>query len=1817
MTTEVTSIGVGMETDGVERGIRTLQQLASQGPRVEKSMQGVEAAASKVNKSLSGLGEGSDRGLKSVNEASKEAERGLDGVTKQADNAKRSMDNMARSASNIGASIQTAPVTRGIDSVKTSAIDASKAVDLLKSALAVTGIGIGVKEVIGLADGYTKFTAQLKLATKGADDYAAAMGSVRRISMDAQQGLAETGTLYARIANGTAELGISQRKLSEITETVALGLKVSGATASESASAMLQLSQAFASGVLRGEEFNAVNEAAPRIMKALADGIGVPVGALREMASEGKITSQVMADALPKALAQIRKEAEQIQTIGGSFTVLKNNLLEFVGAGDKASGATKLISTAVTGLASNLDVAAAAAGGLAIIMGGRYIGALTTAAAASSANAVATTAASSAAMAGSTSYLVMSNAATSASFGVTALATASKVASGVLAAFGGPVGLLVTGLGAAAAAFLYFRDTSEEAIKSIGGLQQPLDDLKKKLDALPAEKRISVVMDIGKQQVDAIDDAEQSLNKLKDAVAVIMHQRFPNDEVQAFRERLESASKSGENMVPILQDAARSAAIRPEVLNHWIQLAANFRTAQGEAAALKSTMDSLQTGGVGGGRGVVNPQTIGQMNAAANAEAAAVLKATSSYKSKAEQMAETRAQGEKLRAALNGLITTNHGTSKSADDLRARIAGVDERLASMGKSGRAAADGSKKVESAYTSLSKRVGDYIEQLRIEALQGDKTTAAQKAQIQLNDILANSKSKVTAAKVASLQADIQTALLMEKEAKATKLAADQAEEAAKAYDAVLESAEKRADALRKQIHTEEQATAAIGLSKDAIAGLEAAKLNDLAASIERRAVIMDDIDLSGQLSDALRAEAQSYRDLAGAKIQRGIKQANYDTAKQAEKDWEKVSETIGRSLSDYIMGGGRDAAQYLQRLFSTLVLQPIVQTAVGGVFGTGAAGAAGIATNSAGNILGAANSAASIWSSFSGGTSGALASGVAGLGKLMGSSFLGELGSGIAAGGQLGISGTASLIGSAGGTTGAGMAIGAALPWVAGGLAIASLFGGDLIGSLFGRKLKDSGIEGTFGGDQGFTGNTFEYYKGGVFRSDKTVRNPLEEGTRSQFADLFTGAQSAIKTMGDTLGLITGAVDSATYSIKLSLKGLSEDDAAKAIQAEFDRITESMASLVLTTNDYSLADEKRIETLARLSGSLTAFNGSLDQLGLAAYDASLKSADAAYKIISAFGGLENYGQALQSYYQNFYSEAEQLAKITETVTNALGQYGAKLPETAEAYRAMVEAQLLAAQYGDDKAAEFAAALIGMSGNFKLISDAWKKELDGMADSIASVFSGIKDEISSVLADVAGTRKDILRGTGAMTAAEIQAAINAALVYAPSTAGIARAQGATSLAASSVASARSTSDRSAAEYAARIGAVNSAGANLAFGEAQKTALEKQARELTDWINSLWDGGANSGYRYGKRKKWSDDAAAQLEEVNRAISAMNPNLAKMREEVARQQAIADQAGKVSQADADRLAAAKAALDAAQKDEVKAKAEYASQLNKFVQDASGSVSKLSDLRGEVVGFYEAQVQAVEAMLQSAGNLRNVVDTVRLGQLTTAQTARELGNRYAMDYSMALSTTGTTRAGYVDAMASNLQSLTQAIKAEAISSSDYQIQTAKLLAQASNAAGLLEGDAETQDFQGTSLDLLDSIDAAMKNLEATTKTGEQIIADAVYNGTASTLNGLRAVVAALKGDPIPAFAVGTNYVPRDMLAQIHEGEAIVPKAFNPWAGGGMPASGGGNSKQLEVLMEQLIDEQRVQASRQVELQMQMNKQLQRWDALGMPEEREV
>jgi tape measure domain-containing protein len=259
--------------------------------------------------------------------------------------------NIARLQSDMAAARRT--VEDGVSGI-------SRAADAAKAALASLGLGAGLAQIIQMSDQYAKFTAQLKLATQSTREYGIAMADVKRIATAAQADLSATGVLYARIANGTRELGVSQARVAAITESVNLALKVSGATGAESASAMLQLSQAFASGALRGEEFNAINEAAPRLMKALADGMGVPVGALKQMASDGKITSEIMAQVLPKALAELRKEADSVQTISGAFAVLKNNVMQFVGTSAEANGMVTALTTGIGLLANNLTLVAGA-----------------------------------------------------------------------------------------------------------------------------------------------------------------------------------------------------------------------------------------------------------------------------------------------------------------------------------------------------------------------------------------------------------------------------------------------------------------------------------------------------------------------------------------------------------------------------------------------------------------------------------------------------------------------------------------------------------------------------------------------------------------------------------------------------------------------------------------------------------------------------------------------------------------------------------------------------------------------------------------------------------------------------------------------------------------------------------------------------------------------------------------------------------------------------------------------------------------------------------------------------------------------------------------------------------------------------------------------------------------------------------------------------------------------------------------------------------------------------------------------------------------
>lgn len=220
-------------------------------------------------------------------------------------------------------------VNSQLNSMNKQLATAGKALIGVFSVSALTG---AVRGIANAADSYNLMNARLKLATSSQEEFNTAQTELRRIAVATQTPLESLATLYQRISRPLKEAGRSQKDILAVTEAVATSFRVSGASAQEAENGVIQFAQALGSGALRGDEFNSVAEQAPRLMQALADSLGVPVGALKEMAAQGLLTADVVTSALVEQLEVLRTEAESLpQTVGGAMTALSDRWNEAVG----------------------------------------------------------------------------------------------------------------------------------------------------------------------------------------------------------------------------------------------------------------------------------------------------------------------------------------------------------------------------------------------------------------------------------------------------------------------------------------------------------------------------------------------------------------------------------------------------------------------------------------------------------------------------------------------------------------------------------------------------------------------------------------------------------------------------------------------------------------------------------------------------------------------------------------------------------------------------------------------------------------------------------------------------------------------------------------------------------------------------------------------------------------------------------------------------------------------------------------------------------------------------------------------------------------------------------------------------------------------------------------------------------------------------------------------------------------------------------------------------------------------------------------------
>lgn len=1193
----------------------------------------------------------------------------------------------------------------------------TQAANRARAALGGIVAGIGVSQIAGMVDQYVKFTSQLRLATESQREYNAAYADVKRIAAQSTQGLGETGTLYARIANGVRELGVSQRQLSEITEVVNLSLLVSGATASEAASAQLQLSQAFASGTLRGEEFNAVNEAAPRLMKALADGIGVPVGALKKMAEEGLITSDIMARVLPNSLESLRNEAKNIQTISGSFVVLKNSVIEFVGTTAEASGSVAAISTILQALASNLNLVAGAFLTVIAVKFANFLDAaiVRTAAAIRQNNALIASnlataqaefatanaadrvagarlnevRAATLASAGNVQLALTTNglipaqanaartsaAMTSAFFGLAAAQSAATVSTralnAALAFTGGPIGLIVTVLGAAATAWGIYeyaqqKANSEAAADTEASTSEITASLEKQNNML--RERIRLQAEAG---------ASPALSQ--DGPAA--------DRLQELLVQINALKKRGTELTVMEQLELINLGALYDELNK--QATDNLQLKQQQQANGQAAKDLVAVRERLNG---VNQQYMKDLNALQTA----------------------LAKGAIGQAEYNELVS-----KLATETYKASDAGREaERQAKQ------SIDDAKRQKEAYRDLISTLQQRVDETAREAAGLPALTAAEKEHLQLTRDLAEGKIKLSKAEQGRARSLINEAAANEVLAKSNK-----------EYDEFLEMIQKNIreaaiersrmiKAAEDEAKQNELLVTTFGMTEDAIIRLSASRLLDQEAQRLGRELTEEEIS---DLQRVIELKERSAKAVASRR--------ELEETKQFWTDIEKTARDTFVSIAD----GGKNAFQRLKDtaknvFFDWLYQQTLKKWIINiGTASAGTAGVSGIANAAgAGGPISLASSASNLYGALTGGATLAGGLGTGFLGSLAGGLNGAGVGSGLTS--ALGLNIGNSIAGVLGPTVSSSIAAGlgslaAAAPWVAGAVAVFTV-----AKKAFGRGPKEfsgnSTLSGSIGAD-GLNASILSDWvkKGGWFRSDKrgTDSSAVDAELASGISATYEAIKASSADYARALGLNADSIANRSQAISIAF---GKDEAAnqKAIADFFSGVADSVAREVLPDiARFQQQGETVSSTLQRVATNFQAVQVIFDGMGVDSASAfravGTASIEARERLLAFAGGIESLASQTTFFTQNFLSQAEQIAIIQKPLAAQLEALGYAGITTADQFKEAVQGLVNSGALATEQGARTYAGLLALGPEFKTVADYLQELKDAAAEEVAA--------------------------------------------------------------------------------------------------------------------------------------------------------------------------------------------------------------------------------------------------------------------------------------------------------------------------------------------------------------------------------------------------------------------------------------------------------------------------------------------------------------
>lgn len=215
---------------------------------------------------------------------------------------------------------------------------------------------ISARQIAQAADTYTTLTNRLRLVTDSSEELAAAQGAVFDIAQQTRQPLDATAELYQRVAQNADQLGLSLSEVAGITESVNQLVALSGSSSQAAEAGIRQFAQALGAGALRGDELISVIENVPALAKAIADGLGVTIGELRQLGADGALTAEAVAQAIQKTSAATADSFSQMQATGGqALTALGNSLTQAIGQLDAATGSSAAFANGILELSRLID----------------------------------------------------------------------------------------------------------------------------------------------------------------------------------------------------------------------------------------------------------------------------------------------------------------------------------------------------------------------------------------------------------------------------------------------------------------------------------------------------------------------------------------------------------------------------------------------------------------------------------------------------------------------------------------------------------------------------------------------------------------------------------------------------------------------------------------------------------------------------------------------------------------------------------------------------------------------------------------------------------------------------------------------------------------------------------------------------------------------------------------------------------------------------------------------------------------------------------------------------------------------------------------------------------------------------------------------------------------------------------------------------------------------------------------------------------------------------------------------------------------------